>query len=231
MISRRPPAFALAALALLVLAPVPATPGAQATHCDAIDDVADVLPVTSSPKGVPVVGSESRPRVHCTEPCFGTSWLLDTGAHAIPGALDSIWYVQSAPFPPTGPRPTAVNPYPGWVTPPGDALWVTTHAVGTDADDAPVGDYVYALDFTVPCIRNCHRWIMEFEYAADNHVWFELNGWPITPTSFDAFGATNSLQHTGCNGYRVGLNTLTAHVRNDHVVTGLLVDGYATIHP
>lgn len=172
-------------------------------------------------------------RGRCLEdPCkdYQTTAALDTGAPGVPGQPDALWYLtlvggtpQTTPFP----HPVAVLPNSAWVLPPPGTSWVSPTISATLGPGAsPSGAYEYNVDFLLRCIpHECERARLSFDYAADNDVWFSLNGAAITGTVANAFGSLHHVDHVGCKGLRVGVNTLTAHVQEYGVVTGLLVDG------
>lgn len=154
---------------------------------------------------------------------------LDTGVPGVPGLPDPRWRATQIASTPVAPvPPIAVPPFlTAWVPAPAGTSWVTTHGTALTATAAPAGNWTYEITFVVPCVpHDCTRIHVEFDFAADNHVFFALNGAPFTPTYVNAFGSLTHVDQDGCTGlFLPGLNKLEAHVTNAGSVTGLLVAG------
>lgn len=187
-----------------------------------------------------------------TRPCYGlpARYVQDlrtgstNGVDDAFGATDGKWYVLSAPSP-LGMGPAeSILAAPMWVADPAGSNWI--NALDDAADPmnaqaggsplAPVGTYVYALDFLVPASYTHLE--LRMNYSADDAVSWTLNGHPVfASASAPAFLALHpgvnidaSTGHFVIGGTNQLRATLLATVANaaSPPRTGLLVDGAVT---
>jgi len=172
---------------------------------------------------------------------------ISTGTDGI-GNLDPIWtLVTPNVLPAYGITKSPGGFFPLWVNPPAtgrNSNWI--HSGNTPGEThQPLGTYVYETSFTVP--SGLTSFTLDFQYAADNRVRFDLTGLPSFAGVAGVFPAVTNYSTLHPPGNTIGtgppitvLNPggtykLTATVLNatDENIdpSGLLVDGTVTCVP
>lgn len=171
----------------------------------------------------------------CCEDCYEDNLAISTGwdqsgSALIPsGNLDPDWVIGVAPTASAIGPAKVVDPYPGWAGPDPNSNWITALTSSTSpsaARSAPMGLYLFQYCFCADTLYNPE---LTMTLRADNRADVNVNKANVGstgPTSWKDPAPASFFIPTFA--LETGGNVLSVLVHNDHVVTGIDVEGYLT---